>query len=220
MRILLVEDDALLGDGICVGMTQLGYTVDWVKDGGTAQAALLDNTHDLVILDLGLPGISGKEVLSALRREGNDIPVLILTARDTVVDRVSGLDAGADDYMTKPFDMDELGARVRALSRRQSGRSEPVIAHGNITLDPAAHSVTVSGQVVELSKREFSMLNLLLENTGRVISRHRFEESLYGWDDEVESNAIEVHIHHLRKKLGSGLIRTVRGVGYTVDKLS
>jgi DNA-binding response OmpR family regulator len=122
--------------------------------------------------------------------------------------------------MTKPFDMDELGARVRALSRRQSGRSEPVIAHGNITLDPAAHSVTVSGQVVELSKREFSMLNLLLENTGRVISRHRFEESLYGWDDEVESNAIEVHIHHLRKKLGSGLIRTVRGVGYTVDKLS
>jgi DNA-binding response OmpR family regulator len=220
MRILLVEDDALLGDGICVGMTQLGYTVDWVKDGGTAQAALLDNTHDLVILDLGLPGISGKEVLSALRREGNDIPVLILTARDTVVDRVSGLDAGADDYMTKPFDMDELGARVRALSRRQSGRSEPVISHGNITLDPAAHSVTVSGQVVELSKREFSMLNLLLENTGRVISRHRFEESLYGWDDEVESNAIEVHIHHLRKKLGSGLIRTVRGGGYTVDKLS
>ena len=220
MRILLVEDDALLGDGICVGMTQLGYTVDWVKDGGTAQAALLDNSHDLVILDLGLPGIPGKEVLSAMRREGNDIPVLILTARDTVGDRVSGLDAGADDYMTKPFDMDELGARVRALLRRRSGRVEPVITHGDIALDPAAHSVTVSGQAVEISNREFSILSLLLENTGRVLSRSRLEEGLYGWDEEVESNAIEVHIHHLRKKLGSGLIRTVRGVGYTVDKLS
>lgn len=220
MRILLIEDDALLGDGICVGMAQLGYTVDWVKDGSTAQAALLDSTHELVILDLGLPGVSGKEVLSSMRREGNDIPVLILTARDTVDDRVSGLDAGADDYMTKPFDMDELGARVRALLRRRSGRVEPVITHGDIALDPAAHSVTVSGQAVEISNREFSILSLLLENTGRVLSRSRLEEGLYGWDEEVESNAIEVHIHHLRKKLGSGLIRTVRGVGYTVDKLS
>lgn len=218
MRILLVEDDALLGDGVCVGLKQAGFTVDWVKDGKEALSAATAGWHDLVILDLGLPGISGLQVLSRLRKEGHDIPVLILTARDTVDERVAGLDAGADDYMTKPFDLDEVSARVRALLRRRSGRAAAIITHGDITLDPAAHVATLNGKEVNLSHREFSMLQLLLESSGRVLSRQHFEESLYGWDEEIESNAIEVHIHHLRKKLGSKLIRTVRGVGYTIDK--
>jgi DNA-binding response OmpR family regulator len=199
-------------------LKQAGFTVDWVKDGKEALSAASAGWYDLVILDLGLPGISGLEVLSRLRTEGHDIPVLILTARDTVDERVAGLDAGADDYMTKPFDLDEVSARVRALLRRRSGRAAAVITHGDITLDPAAHVVTLKGEQVNLSHREFSMLQLLLESSGRVLSRQHFEESLYGWDEEIESNAIEVHIHHLRKKLGSKLIRTVRGVGYTIDK--
>ena len=218
MRILLVEDDALLGDGVCVGLTQAGFTVDWVRDGKAGLTAASAGWHDLVILDLGLPGMSGQDVLSALRKDGHDIPVLILTARDTVDQRVSGLDAGADDYMTKPFDLDELSARLRALLRRRSGRSAPVLTHGDIILDPAAHTTSLNGKAVNLSHREFSMLQLLLESAGRVLSRQHFEERLYGWDEEIESNAIEVHIHHLRKKLGSDLIRTVRGVGYTIDK--
>ncbi len=219
MRILLVEDDVLLGDAVCVGLTQASFTVDWVKDGKAALAAASAGWHDLVILDLGLPGISGQQVLSALRNEANDIPVLILTARDTVGQRIAGLDAGADDYMTKPFDMDELSARVRALLRRRAGRAAPLLHHGDVILDPAAHVATQGGEPVNLSHREFSMLQLLLESAGRVLSRPHFEESLYGWDEEIESNAIEVHIHHLRKKLGSELIRTVRGVGYTIDKV-
>ncbi|NOY15561.1 MAG: response regulator [Gammaproteobacteria bacterium] len=219
MRILLVEDNALLGDAVCVGLTQAGFTVDWVKDGRAALTAASAGWHDLVVLDLGLPGISGQQVLSALRKEANDIPVLILTARDTVDQRIAGLDAGADDYMTKPFDMDELCARVRALLRRRAGRAAPLLNHGDIILDPAAHVATQQGESVNLSHREFSMLQLLLESAGRVLSRQHFEESLYGWDEEIESNAIEVHIHHLRKKLGSDLIRTVRGVGYTIDKV-
>ncbi|MDX2476540.1 MAG: response regulator [Gammaproteobacteria bacterium] len=218
MRILLVEDDALLGDGICVGLTQAGFTVDWVKDGKAGLAAVSAGWHELIILDLGLPGISGQELLSSLRKDGHDIPVLILTARDTVDQRIAGLDAGADDYMTKPFDLDELSARLRALLRRRSGRTAPLLTHGDIVLDPAAHATTFRGEAVNLSHREFSMLQLLLESAGRVLSRQHFEENLYGWDEEIESNAIEVHIHHLRKKLGSDLIRTVRGVGYTIDK--
>ena len=218
MRILLVEDDALLGDGICVGLTQAGFTVDWVKDGKAGLAAVSAGWHELIILDLGLPGISGQELLSTLRKDGHDIPILILTARDTVDQRIAGLDAGADDYMTKPFDLDELSARLRALLRRRSGRTAPLLTHGDIVLDPAAHATTFHGEAVNLSHREFSMLQLLLESAGRVLSRQHFEENLYGWDEEIESNAIEVHIHHLRKKLGSDLIRTVRGVGYTIDK--
>ena len=218
MRILLVEDDALLGDGICVGLTQAGFTVDWVKDGKAGLAAVSAGWHELIILDLGLPGISGQELLSSLRKDGHDIPVLILTARDTVDQRIAGLDAGADDYMTKPFDLDELSARLRALLRRRSGRTAPLLTHGDIVLDPAAHATTFHGEAINLSHREFSMLQLLLESAGRVLSRQHFEENLYGWDEEIESNAIEVHIHHLRKKLGSDLIRTVRGVGYTIDK--
>ena len=219
MRILLVEDDALLGDGVCVGLAQAGFTVDWVKDGKAGLAAASAGWHELVILDLGLPGISGREVLASLRQQGNDTPVLILTARDTVDERIQGLDAGADDYMTKPFDLDELSARARALLRRRSGRSAPVLTHGEIILDPAAHTVTLSEEAVSLSNREFSLLQLLLESRSRVLSRQHFEENLYGWDEEIESNAIEVHIHHLRKKLGSKLIRTVRGVGYTIDRI-
>ena len=218
MRILLVEDDALLGDGICVGLTQAGFTVDWVRDGKAGLAAVSAGWHELIILDLGLPGISGQELLSSLRKDGHDIPVLILTARDTVDQRIAGLDAGADDYMTKPFDLDELSARLRALLRRRSGRAAPLLTHGDIVLDPAAHATTFHGEAVNLSHREFSMLQLLLESAGRVLSRQHFEENLYGWDEEIESNAIEVHIHHLRKKLGADLIRTVRGVGYTIDK--
>ena len=220
MRVLLIEDDALLGDGVCVGLTQAGFTVDWVKDGKSGLAASAAAGHDLVILDLGLPGIPGQQVLSSLRNQGIETPVLILTARDTVDERNAGLDAGADDYMTKPFDLDELAARVRALLRRRSGRAAPLLTHGDIVLDPAAHTVSLKGQPVNLSHREFSLLQLLLESAGRVLSRQHFEESLYGWDEEIESNAIEVHIHHLRKKLNPDLIRTVRGVGYTIDKIS
>lgn len=218
MRILLVEDDPLLGDGVRAGVAQEGYAVDWVQDGKSALAALEAERYDLVLLDLGLPRMSGLDVLAALRSRGNGVPVLILTARDRVADRVAGLDAGADDYLVKPFDLDELAARVRALARRQAGRAEPVIRHGDIVLDPAAHSVTLDGKPVELSPREFGVLRELLQNAGTVLSKARLEQSLYGWDQELGSNAVEVHIHHLRRKLGTHLIKTLRGIGYTVEK--
>lgn len=218
MRLLLVEDDELLGNGLQVGLIQAGYAVDWVKDGEAAGLFLDSGEYDLMVLDLGLPRKSGLEVLKALRESGSDLRVLILTARDTVEDKVVGLDSGADDYIVKPFDLDELNARIRALSRRQSGRTEPSIRHRDIELDPASHTVLKAGAPVEISPREFTLLQELLENRGRVMSRARLEQSLYSWKDEVESNAVEVHIHHLRKKLGSDLIRTIRGVGYVVDK--
>jgi DNA-binding response OmpR family regulator len=218
MRILLVEDDPLLGDGVRAGVGQDGYAVDWVQDGKSALAALEAERYDLVLLDLGLPRLSGLDVLASLRSRGNGVPVLILTARDQVADRVAGLDAGADDYLVKPFDLEELAARVRALTRRNAGRAEPMIRHGDIVLDPAAHSVTLGGNPVELSPREFGLLRELLENAGTVLSKARLEQSLYGWDQEVESNAVEVHIHHLRRKLGAKLIKTLRGIGYTVEK--
>ncbi|TCV90313.1 response regulator [Sulfurirhabdus autotrophica] len=218
MRLLLVEDDTMLGDGVRAGLMQEGFTVDWVQDGASAQLAIQAETYSLIILDLGLPKLSGLDLLKQLRQSGNTIPVLILTARDTVADRVKGLDSGADDYLIKPFDLDELSARIRALLRRNTGRATPQVIHGNIMLDPAAHSVTSSGIPIELSTREFAVLQALLENSGRVMSREQLEQQLYGWNDEVESNAVEVHIHHLRKKLGTELIRTVRGVGYMVDK--
>lgn len=217
MRVLLAEDDDLLGDGLKTGLKQEGYTVDWVKDGQSAENALLDNEFDLVVLDLGLPKKAGLEVLKQLRSSGKHIPVLILTARDSVQDRVTGLDSGADDYLVKPFDLEELCARLRVLQRRTSGRSAPVIAHGNISLDPAAHKVLLNGEPINLSMREFVLLQHLMENIGRVIPRARLEEKLYGWDAEVESNSLEVFIHHLRKKLGSDFIRTVRGVGYMIE---
>lgn len=220
MRLLLVEDDKLLGDGIRAGLKQSGYAVDWVQDGEAADFALRTGEYEIIVLDLGLPKRSGLDVLKQLRAKGSQIPVMILTARDTVDDKVRGLDMGADDYLIKPFDLDELSARLRALTRRQTGRTTPVLRHGNIEVDPASHTVKQNDVVVDISPREFNLLQTLLESAGRVVSRARLEESLYAWNEEVESNAIEVHIHHLRKKLGNELIRTIRGVGYIVDKIT
>lgn len=220
MRVLLVEDDELLGDGLKAGLKQAGYTTDWVTDGQSAESALTDNEFDLVVLDINLPKMSGLEVLRNIRKRGQSTPVLLLTARDSIPDRVEGLDSGADDYLVKPVDLDELCARLRVLQRRQVGRSDPIIQHGDITLDPAAHRVTANNEPVNLSMREFVLLQHLLENVGRVIPRARLEQKLYGWEGEVESNSLEVFIHHLRKKLGSGLIRTVRGVGYMIEQES
>lgn len=223
MRLLLVEDDKLLGDGIQAGLIQAGYAVDWMENAVNAEAALHTEDYELVILDLGLPDRSGLDVLKRLRNKAfaakdSELPVLILTARDTVSDRVTGLDAGADDYMLKPFDLDELSARIRALTRRHHGRANPVIRHAELELDPAAHTVSLAGKGVNLSRREFGILQLLLESRGRVLSRTQLEEGLYAWGEEVESNAVEVYIHHLRKKLGADIIRTMRGVGYIIDK--
>ena len=217
MRLLLVEDDTLLGDAIRAGLIHEGYSVDWLTDGAQADAALRTEPYDLMVLDLNLPRQSGLEVLAKLRDRGSELPVLILTARDTVDDRVKGLDSGADDYMIKPFDLDELAARLRALLRRHHGRASNLLEHGEIALDPASHQVTRGGKAVEISPREFAVLQMLLENCGKVMSRARLEEGLYSWDNDVESNAIEVYIHHLRKKLGTELIRTIRGVGYIID---
>jgi len=218
MRILLVEDDELLGDAIKTGLRQEKYTTDWVQDGNSASLALKNEIFDLVVLDIGLPRRSGLEVLKELRDAGIATPVLILTARDTISDRVQGLDTGADDYLTKPFDMEELVARIRALLRRSSGRATPLLTHGDITLDPASHQVVRAGTTVELSGREFAILQVLLEFSGKVMSKSRLEEELYGWSSDIESNTVEVYIHHLRKKLGSDLIRTIRGVGYMINK--
>lgn len=218
MRILLAEDDPLLGDGIRAGLGLEGDTVDWVTDGVAADQALATDEFDLLVLDLGLPRRDGMEVLRGLRRRGDMTPVLILTARDKVADRVAGLDAGADDYLSKPFDLDELLARVRALTRRHTGRAQPVLEHGELRLDPATHQVSLGGDAVELAPREYALLRLLLEQRGKVLSRTRLVEALYGWDGELESNAIEVHVHHLRRKLGNELIRTVRGIGYGIDR--
>ena len=218
MRILLVEDDPELGDGLTVGLRQAGFAVDWLRDGHAADLALRDEGFDLVVLDLGLPRLSGMEVLKRARDRGQSLPILILTARDATGDKVSGLDAGADDYLVKPIGLDELSARIRALTRRSAGRAAPLLVHGELAIDLAAHRVTLAGQAVELSGREFSLLHMLLENAGRVLTRSQLEQSLYGWHDEPDSNALEVHIHHLRKKLGSELIRTLRGVGYTIPK--
>ena len=217
MRLLLAEDDALLGDGIRAGLNQEGYTVDWVQDGLAADISLKTESYELMVLDLGLPKMSGIEVLKKLRLRKDDLPVLILTARDTVNDRVEGLDAGADDYLIKPFDLDELAARLRALLRRNSGRVSSELIQGDIILDPASHAVSQKGLPVELSPREFALLHMLLEKKGKVLSRARLEESMYSWESDIGSNAIEVHIHHLRKKLGQKLIRTIRGVGYIID---
>lgn len=218
MRIILIEDDELLGQGIEAGLKQQDYIVDWFQNGRSGLLSLSHENYDVMMLDLGLPDMSGLDVLRKLRKQGSQLPVLILTALDGVENRIAGLDAGADDYLTKPFDLDEVYARIRALIRRMSGRAEPIIKYKNIQLNPAAHTVTQNAKPVDLSRREYSVLLELLENAGRVLSRTRMEESLYSMDDDVGSNAVEVHIHHLRKKLGNDLIRTVRGVGYTIDK--
>ncbi len=218
MRLLLVEDDEILGDGLKVGLSMEGYAVDWITDGRKAELALTTHAYQLVVLDLNLPGASGLDILTSLRKRKDETPVLVLTARDTVADRVAGLDSGADDFVVKPFDLNEVCARLRALSRRQSGRSAPLLEHGGVVLDPAGHTVSLNGERVDLSQKEFAVLNFLLANIGKVISRANIEQALYAWDAEVESNTVEVHIHHLRRKLGQGFIRTVRGVGYIIDE--
>ncbi len=218
MRILLVEDDLLLGDGVRAGLTHYGYAVDWLKDGLSATHALKTDTFDLIVLDLGLPKRTGLQVLQEIRARGTTTPVLILTAHDSIEDRIKGLDSGADDYLTKPFDLDELCARLRALQRRFAARAAPLISYGDLLLDPASHTVSIKGEPVQLPRREFSLLQKLLENVGHVLSRESLAQSLYGWDDSVDSNALEVHIHNLRKKLGANFIRTIRGVGYMAEK--
>lgn len=218
MRILVVEDDALLGDAIQAGLKQAGYAVDWMRDGISADQALGTESYAAVVLDLGLPRLSGMEVLRRLRSRNKPMPVLILTARDTVSDRISGLDAGADDYLLKPFDMGELAARLRALIRRASGKTEPLLEIAGVKLDAAAHNVFHHGRPVELSPREFAVLHALILNAGKVLSRTQIEEQLYAWGEEVESNAVEVHIHHLRRKLFPELIETIRGVGYLIPR--
>lgn len=218
MRLLLVEDDELLGDAVKTGLTQFGYVVDWVKDGETARHAIKTESFELIIMDLGLPRLSGINLLQKIRQGGNTTPVIILTARESVESRVRGLDVGADDYIIKPFDLNELSARIRALIRRSQGRAETTIQYRNITLDPAAHLVMVDGEVVNVPRREFSLLQKLLENKGYVISREQLMQSVYGWNEDVDSNALEVHIHNLRKKLNANYIRTIRGVGYMIEK--
>jgi two-component system, OmpR family, response regulator QseB len=218
MRLLLVEDDPMIGESVRKGMQQDGFAVDWVQDGRAAELALETNSYDTLLLDLGLPRKDGLEVLASLRRRGNSIPVLVLTARDAVADRVKGLDAGADDYLVKPFDLEELAARIRALLRRKSGRADPVVQVGNLILNPATREVSLHGKPISLSAREFGLLHALIERPGAVLSRAQIEQKLYGWGQEVESNTVEVYVHALRRKLGANFIRNVRGVGYMVPK--
>ncbi|MCF7966085.1 response regulator [Methylobacter sp. Wu8] len=218
MRLLLVEDDEILGDGLVEGLKMEGYAVDWLTNGKLADEALKINSYELIVLDLNLPDMEGLDILKALRARKDETPVMVLTAKDTVSDRVLGLDSGADDFVIKPFELDEVCARLRALARRNEGRSVPNIEYKGIVLDPASHQVTWNDEKVDLSQKEFEILSFLMSNIGRVISRARLEESLYSWDSDVESNTVEVHIHHLRKKLDPSIIRTVRGVGYIIDE--
>lgn len=217
MRLLLVEDDEILGEGLSVGLKMEGYAVDWLTNGKLADEALKMNCYELVVLDLNLPDMDGLTILKNLRARKDETPVLVLTAKDTVPDRVEGLDSGADDFVIKPFDLGEVCARLRALARRNEGRSTPTIEHKGVVLDPASHQVTYNGEKVELSQKEFEILSFLMGNIGRVVSRTRLEESLYSWSSDIESNTVEVHIHYLRKKLNTSIIRTVRGVGYIID---
>jgi DNA-binding response OmpR family regulator len=216
MRILLAEDDPLLGDGLRAGLRQRGFQVDWVRDGQAAERELRAEPYAAAVLDLGLPLLDGLDVLASVRRAGVAVPVLVLTARDGVPERIRGLDLGADDYVVKPVDLDELAARLRALVRRAHGQPQEAITVQDLVLDPAARSLRKGGQPVALSPREFDLLHALMLNAGRVLSREQLEQHLYSWGREVESNAVEVHVHHLRRKLGSASIRTVRGVGYAL----
>ncbi|MBC8118301.1 MAG: response regulator [Burkholderiaceae bacterium] len=217
MRVLVVEDDLMIGEAVVAGLAGDGYAVDWVRDGRAAELSVETHSYSIVLLDLGLPARDGITTLKSLRARKVDVPVLIITARDTVADRIAGLDAGADDYLVKPFDLHELSARVRALLRRASGRAEPLLQHGALTLNPATHEVLLDAHPVEVSAREFALLLALAERAGSVVSRAQLEEKLYGWNETVGSNAIEVHVHNLRRKLGESMIRNVRGLGYKLD---
>ena len=219
MRLLVVEDDPLIGRAVVNGLREAGYAVDWVRDGAAAELALSTTVYDLVVLDLGLPRKDGLEMLRGLRRAGNDVAVLIVTARDGLADRVTGLDLGADDYLVKPFDLDELLARSRAIVRRRLGRTSPEISYGSLTLDPVRRRVVFRGQTVDLSAREFAVLEALMKEPGAVVSREKLEEAVYGWGEEVGSNTVEVHLHHLRRKLAPQVIRNVRGVGYRIAQV-
>jgi two-component system, OmpR family, response regulator QseB len=220
MRVLVVEDDPMIGRAVVAGLHEQGYAVDWVKDGAEAELALGNAVYDLALLDLGLPRRDGLDVLKNVRRAKNDLPVLIITARDSVADRIAGLDSGADDYLVKPFDLDELLARTRAVIRRHGGRGQTEIAYGTLKLDPVQRRVIFRGEDIDLSPREFAVLEALMKEPGAVVSRERLEDAVYGWGEEVGSNSIEVHVHHLRRKLASDLIRNVRGVGYRIARLA
>lgn len=216
MRLLLVEDDAMIGRAMRQGLDAAGFVVDWVTDGRAAELALSNGVYDLALLDLGLPGKDGMALLRDLRARRDSLPVLVVTARDAVADRIAGLNEGADDYVLKPFDLDELVARVRALLRRRAGSAGPRLECGDLQLDPVQREVRLRGETVALSAKEFALLETLMQRPGAVLSRERLEDALYGWDHEVGSNAVEVHLHNLRRKLGTGVIRNVRGVGYKV----
>lgn len=220
MRVLLAEDDAMLGDGLRAGLRQLGFQVDWVRDGLAAERELSGGEYTAAVLDLGLPGKDGLDVLQALRAAGVVTPVLVLTARDAVPDRIRGLDLGADDYVLKPVDLHELAARLRSLVRRSHGAAQEVLQMGALALEPGTRRVLWQGAEVTLSTREFDLLHALMRSAGRVLSREQLEQQMYSWGHEVESNAIEVHIHHLRRKLHADAIQTVRGVGYRVNPLA
>lgn len=220
MRILIVEDDPILGDGLRAGLRALGFSPDWLREAVSARHALKSEEYAAVVLDLGLPGEDGVSLLSRLRKEGSKVPVLILTARDAKDDKLSGFAAGADDYVVKPVDMEELAARLHALMRRAQGQAQARLVCGEVELDPAARRAWRGGVPVDLSAREFSVLEKLMAATGRVVSKAQLESAIYGWGEGVESNAVEVHVHHLRRKLGGDFIRTLRGIGYLVDSRS
>ena len=220
MRLLLAEDDPMIGESVRQGLRQDGFTVDWVQDGRATELAIDNGVYDLLLLDLGLPKREGLEILRRLRQRGIKIPVLVITARDAVSDRITGLDAGADDYLTKPFDLDELGARIRALLRRWAGRADPIVRYGRLTMNFSTHEVMIEGKPVSFSAREFALLAAFLERPGAVLSREQLEDKLYGWGEEVQSNTVEVYIHTLRKKLGQDFIKNLRGVGYRASSQS
>lgn len=218
MRILLIEDDRMIGESVRTALRQDGSAVDWLRDGSSATTTLATEEFDLVLLDLGLPQRDGLEILRSMRSRHDQTPVIVLTARDALQDRVAGLDAGADDYLVKPFELEELAARIRAVTRRKTGRAEPAVEIGKIRLDPSMRQVTRAGEPVVLSAREYAVLEALMVRPGAVLSRAQLEDRLYGWGDAIESNAVSVYIHQLRRKLGSDFIRNVRGVGYYVGK--
>ncbi len=217
MRLLLIEDDPMIGKSIREGLRREGYSVDWVRDGWAGERSVQEESYDLVMLDLGLPRRDGLQVLTGMRVSGKSVPVLVITARDDVDDRVKGLDAGADDYLVKPFSMSELSARIRALLRRGSGRPETALKHGELELDPVSREARLRGEPIALSQREFALLERLMRRPGAAVSKPVLEQSIYGWGEEVESNAIEVHVSNLRKKLGADLLQTVRGAGYRMS---